>query len=205
MPPRRLDPRAIDDLTDTVEERILGKITTQIEEVKASLRSEMELMKSDIIAEVVSALGGIPRHVGTEDGYEEAVEDFETIRSSGRANQDERPRGNRVVQLDRSGSQLKLKHKMEVSNFSGTLNPEDLIDWIGELEDYFELEGIEDPLKVRIAQTKLKGHAALWWKELQRDREEEGEMKITRWRLMVTKLKAKFIPADYELELFKRL
>ena len=30
-------------------------------------------------------------------------------------------------------------------------------------------------------------------------------MKITRWRLMVTKLKAKFIPADYELELFKRL
>ena len=30
-------------------------------------------------------------------------------------------------------------------------------------------------------------------------------MKITRWRLMVTKLKAKFIPADYELELFKKL
>ena len=30
-------------------------------------------------------------------------------------------------------------------------------------------------------------------------------MKISRWRLMVAKLKAKFIPADYELELFKRL
>ena len=30
-------------------------------------------------------------------------------------------------------------------------------------------------------------------------------MKITRWRLMVTKLKAKFILANYELELFKRL
>ena len=29
-------------------------------------------------------------------------------------------------------------------------------------------------------------------------------MKITRWRLMVAKLKAKFIPVDYELELFKR-
>ena len=97
MPPRRLDPRAIDDLTDIVEERILGKITTQIEEVKASLRSEMELMKSDIIAKVVSILGGIPRHVGTKDGYEEVVEDFETTRSNGRLDQDERPRGNRVV------------------------------------------------------------------------------------------------------------
>ena len=40
---------------------------------------------------------------------------------------------------------------MKVSNFSRTLNLEDLIDWIGELEDYFELEGIEDPLRVRIA------------------------------------------------------
>ena len=30
-------------------------------------------------------------------------------------------------------------------------------------------------------------------------------MKISRWRLMVTKLKAKFIPTNYELELFKRL
>ena len=53
---------------------------------------------------------------------------------------------------------------MEVSNFLGTLNPEDLIDWIGELEDYFELEDIGDPLRVRLAQTKMKGHAALWWK-----------------------------------------
>ena len=30
-------------------------------------------------------------------------------------------------------------------------------------------------------------------------------MKITHWRLMVTKLKAKFITIDYEIQLFKRL
>ena len=29
-------------------------------------------------------------------------------------------------------------------------------------------------------------------------------MKITRWKLMVTKLKAKFIPTNYKLELFKK-
>ncbi|MDF3680843.1 hypothetical protein P3S38_28090 [Enterobacter hormaechei] len=46
------------------------------------------------------------------------------------------------------------------------------------MEDYFELEDIADPLRVSMAQTKLKRHAALWWKELQRDKEEEGEMKI---------------------------
>ena len=57
-----------------------------------------------------------------------------------------------------------MKHKMEVSNLSSNLTLVDLIDWIGELEDYFDLEDIEDPLKVRLAKTKLKGHASLWWK-----------------------------------------
>ena len=50
--------------------------------------------------------------------------------------------------LDRFEVGLKLKHKMYISNFLGTLNPEDLIDWVGELEDYFELEDIGDLLKV---------------------------------------------------------
>ena len=40
-------------------------------------------MKSDMIAEIVSALIGVPRHVGTRCSYEEVVEDFEVARSSG--------------------------------------------------------------------------------------------------------------------------
>ena len=99
--------------------------------------------------------------MGTKDSYEEVVEDFKVVGSSGRSDQVERPRGNRTGQFDRPGPQFKLKHKMEVSNFSSTLNPKDLIDWVDELEDYFELEEIEDPLIVRLIQTKLKGHASL--------------------------------------------
>lgn len=72
----------------------------------------------------------------------------------------ERPIGIGVGQFARSGSQLKLKHKMVISNFLGTLNLEDLIDWIVDLEEYFELEGIGDPLKVKLAQNKSKGHVA---------------------------------------------
>ena len=43
MPPRRLDPKENDDLTDVVEQRILEKI-------REKLRSEIALMKSDMIA-----------------------------------------------------------------------------------------------------------------------------------------------------------
>ena len=91
MPPRILDPKENDDLNDGMEERILEKL-------RAELKLEMALMKSDMITEIVSALGGVPRHVGTKDGCEEVVEDFEVIRSSGeeKNNRVERPIGTRV-------------------------------------------------------------------------------------------------------------
>lgn len=167
----------------------------------------MALVKSDMIAQIISPIGGVPWHTGPKDGYEEVVEDSEVFGSSGEdiTNCAKRIMGNRADQFDRSRSQLNLKHKMEVSNLLGTLNPKYLIDQIGELEDYFQLEDIGDLLRVWLAQTKMKGHASLWWKEVQQDREEEGEIKITHWRLKVKKLKAKFIPGDYELQFFERL
>ena len=33
-------------------------------------------MKSDMITEIISAIGGVPQKMGTENGYEEVVEDF---------------------------------------------------------------------------------------------------------------------------------
>ena len=136
-----------------MEERILKKI-------REELIFEIYLMKSDMIAEILSALGDALRHVGTKDLYEEVFEDFEFFGSSGEIIIDhlERPIGARASQFTRLRSQLKLKHKMEVSKFSSTLTLEDLIDSICELEDYFELEGTEDSLILRFIQTKLKVH-----------------------------------------------
>ena len=76
IPPRRLDSRVIQDLCDTMESRI-------IEKVKSDFRSEMELMKNDMIIEVMRAIAGMLRNLGTEDGYEEVAEDFEVVGSSG--------------------------------------------------------------------------------------------------------------------------
>jgi hypothetical protein len=59
---------------------------------------------------------------------------------------------------------------VEVSCYDGSLKAETLIDWIGELERYFEYENVQDPNRVRFSMTKLKGHVALWWDMLQKDR-----------------------------------
>ena len=57
---------------------------------------------------------------------------------------------------------------------------------------------------VKHSVTRLKGHAVLWWDELQAERRRNGKQKIKSWDRMVSKLKAKFIPKDYQINLFRR-
>jgi hypothetical protein len=52
---------------------------------------------------------------------------------------------------------------------------------------------------------RLKGHAALWWDELQADRHCQGKQNIKSWDRMIAKMKAKFIPRDYKISLFRRM
>ena len=49
----------------------------------------------------------------------------------------------------------------EVPTFLINLNLDDLIDWINELEEYFEYEDINDPNRVMFGKVKLKGHAKI--------------------------------------------
>jgi hypothetical protein len=89
--------------------------------------------------------------------------------------------------------------------YEGNLNVEELLDWISSLDKYFDYEEIDDEKKVKHAVTRLKGHATLWWDELQADRRRKGKTKIKSWDRMVAKLKDKFIPKDYQLNMFRKL
>ena len=94
---------------------------------------------------------------------------------------------------------------IDVGVFSRNLKPDELIDWINELEEYFEYEDIRDLDRVKFTKAKMKGHAKIWWQEVQLEINRRGKEKITRWDRMVDKLKKQFIPVDYELDLFKKM
>ena len=53
------------------------------------------------------------------------------------------------------------KPRPELSNYDGSLSTEALLDWISELDKYFEYEEISEDKRIRFAVTKLKGHVAL--------------------------------------------
>lgn len=78
-----------------------------------------------------------------------------------------------------------------------------MIDWINEHEDYFQHDDVIDPQKVRLAQTKLKSHIAIKWKELQKDSSDNEEPKTNRWKDVISRIKAKFMSNDYELDFFR--
>jgi hypothetical protein len=46
------------------------------------------------------------------------------------------------------------------------------------MEKFFEFEQIEDPKRVKLPCTKLKGHAPLWGGNLQLDGQRRGKDKI---------------------------
>jgi hypothetical protein len=73
------------------------------------------------------------------------------------------------------------------------------------MDKYFDYEDVEEEKKVRHVVTRLKGHATLWWDELQADRRRKGKQKIKSWDRMVAKLKEKFMPKDYQINLFRRM
>ena len=97
------------------------------------------------------------------------------------------------------------KPKVEIPMYEGSLNAEKLMDWIRSIDQYFDYEEIEENKRVKFAVTRLKGHAAIWWDELQTSRTRKGKSKIKQWDKMVSKLKAKFFPKDYHLNLFKQM
>jgi hypothetical protein len=100
---------------------------------------------------------------------------------------------------------LGARAKIEVSMYEGNLDAEELLDWIRSMDKYFDYEDVNGEKRVRHIVTRLKGHATLWWDELQAERRSRGKQKIKNLDRMVAKLKAKFMPKDYQINLFRKL
>jgi hypothetical protein len=102
-------------------------------------------------------------------------------------------------------SKIGFRKRIEVSMYEGNLEVEELLDWVCAMEKYFDYEDIEEDKMVKHSVTRLKGHATLWWEELQAEHRSNGKQKIKKWDRMVAKLKDKFILKDYQINLYRRL
>lgn len=97
------------------------------------------------------------------------------------------------------------KPKPKLSTYDGNLVAENLMDWISELDKYFEYKEIEEDKWVKFVVTRLKFHVALWWDNVQAERRKKGIPLIKSWDKMIAKMKGKFLPKDYQLSLYKQV
>jgi hypothetical protein len=105
----------------------------------------------------------------------------------------------------RAVARLGGRAKIEVPMYEGNLDAEEMLDWIRSMDKHFDYEYVDEEKKVKHAITRLKGHATLWWDELQDERRSKGKQRIKSWDRMEAKLKAKFIPKDYQINLLRKL
>eukprot|EP00253_Pinus_taeda_P022301 PITA_22301 len=97
------------------------------------------------------------------------------------------------------------KPKHELPTYDGSLSAEVLLDWLSEVNKFFEFEETSEDKQVRFAATKLKGHASLWWDSVQAERRRLGKQPIKKWARMEAKLKEKFLPKDYHIMLYRQV
>jgi hypothetical protein len=70
---------------------------------------------------------------------------------------------------------LGARANIEVPMYEGNLYAKELLDWVRSMDKYFNYEDIDEEKRVRHVVTSLKGHATLWWDELQAKRRSKGK------------------------------
>jgi len=94
--------------------------------------------------------------------------------------------------------------KIDLPSFNGNLQIEDFLDWVMEVERFFDYMSIHEDRKVKLVAYKFKGGASAWWERLQISQARQGKGPVTSWLKMKRLLKARFLSPDFEQRLFQQ-
>ena len=73
---------------------------------------------------------------------------------------------------------LKKDHVDGLPTYHGSLNGEDLLDWIDALNSHFDLKEMDEDKRVSVAKARLKGATLTWWNVMQEERVQQRKKKI---------------------------
>ena len=73
------------------------------------------------------------------------------------------------------------------------------------MDKIFRLHNYTKEKKLATASLEFDGYALIWWEQLLRDREEDGEPPITTWEEMKHEMRIRFVQKHYRLDLFDKL
>ena len=87
--------------------------------------------------------------------------------------------------------------KVELPSFNGNVSIEEYLDWVSEVEKFFDYIGIADHKQVCLVAYKLKGGVSSQWDHVQLNRTIEQKFLIRSWRRMKRLMADQFLSPDY--------
>ena len=84
--------------------------------------------------------------------------------------------GRHVRDYERDGGDFRLK--VDILFFSSNLNIEDFIDWMTDIDRFFDYMEVLEEKRVRLVAYRLKRGASVWWERMQNKRVREGKQPI---------------------------
>lgn len=118
-----------------------------------------------------------------------------------------RPRGdithNHETGTGRKGAS-ELRLKIDIPSFDGTLNIEDFLDWVTDVDMFFEHVEVPSEKRAAMVAYRLKSGAAAWWDVQLCDRELQGKARVCTWRKMRGMIVDEYLRADYDQVLFQQ-
>ncbi|GJV46367.1 putative CCCH-type zinc finger family protein [Tanacetum coccineum] len=94
--------------------------------------------------------------------------------------------------------------KAEIPNFVGNLDIEVVLDWLYEVDKFFDIMEVLEEEQVKVVAYKLRGVAGAWWQREQDNRRAQGRRPVDTWMRMKRMIKGRFLLPDIEQILYQQ-
>lgn len=89
--------------------------------------------------------------------------------------------------------------KIDIPEFHGGSQPEELLDWFVTVDEFIEFKDVPEQKRVPLITTRFRGHAASWWNQLKLSCSRRGKEKIVSWDKLKKHLRKTFVPYNFLL------
>ncbi|KAA0058889.1 Transposon Ty3-G Gag-Pol polyprotein [Cucumis melo var. makuwa] len=97
-----------------------------------------------------------------------------------------------------------IRMKVDLPTFNGRMDVEKFLDWIKNVENFFDYANASEHKKVQLVALKLQGGASAWWDQLQNNRRLFGKQPLRSWPKMLRLMKKRFLPINYQQLLYNQ-
>ena len=95
--------------------------------------------------------------------------------------------------------------RTKIPEFHGSLQVEELLDWLATVEEILEFKGVPEKKCVPLVAMRLRGRATAWWQQVKLTRTKLGKSKIVTWEKMKKHMRSTFLPYNFQRLMYQRL